>query len=364
MKLKQSLQNEIKYDAQGLIPAIAQSKYSGTVLMLAYMNALSLAKTIETGFVHYWSRSRQTLWFKGETSGNRQVIKSIELDCDGDTLLLSVEEEGPACHTGAPHCFFRNLVSCLLVCVLLTLPSHAGLFAVSQEQELSMGRQASVNIEKQQKIYSDPATNSYINKIGQKLVKASGRSDIPYSFKVVQNKEINAFALPGGYIYVHTGLIKAASSENELAGVIAHEVAHVAARHSAEQIEKANKANLGLSLLGFALSASRIRGGGTLMNGAQFVTGGFFNKFSRDAEREADRLGASYLKTAGWNASGMVSFFEKLSKQKNSSNSIVFFSSHPSSAERVENIGDLIADWGKTGVVDTPEFQKIKKSLL
>ncbi len=99
----------IKFNAEGLVPAIAQRHDTGEVLMMAWMNDASLAETLATGQVCYWSRSRQSLWRKGETSGHRQRLVECRLDCDGDALLLLVEQQGPACHTGARNCFFRSL---------------------------------------------------------------------------------------------------------------------------------------------------------------------------------------------------------------------------------------------------------------
>ena len=100
---------EIKFAERGLVPAIVQDANTGEVLMLAYMNAESLAKTIKTAETWFWSRSRSELWHKGATSGNTQRVVSIRLDCDGDTLLIKVEPQGPACHTGEPSCFFREM---------------------------------------------------------------------------------------------------------------------------------------------------------------------------------------------------------------------------------------------------------------
>ena len=98
---------DLTYDAAGLIPAIAQDAETGTVLMLAWMNAQSVARTLETGRVTYWSRSRQSFWVKGETSGNTQELVELRFDCDSDCLLLLVRQTGPACHTGRANCFFR-----------------------------------------------------------------------------------------------------------------------------------------------------------------------------------------------------------------------------------------------------------------
>lgn len=99
----------LKFDQQGLIPAIVQDAASGEVLMLAYMNTYSLEKTLETGYTHFWSRSRNCLWKKGETSGNVQRVVALYYDCDGDALLVKVDQTGPACHTGNRSCFFRNV---------------------------------------------------------------------------------------------------------------------------------------------------------------------------------------------------------------------------------------------------------------
>lgn len=104
-----SLIDDVKYDERGIVPAIVQDAATGEVLMLAYMNAESLAKTIETGETWFWSRSRRVLWHKGETSGNTQRVVSISIDCDGDTILVRVTPNGPACHTGERTCFFRLL---------------------------------------------------------------------------------------------------------------------------------------------------------------------------------------------------------------------------------------------------------------
>jgi phosphoribosyl-AMP cyclohydrolase len=106
-----SLLAAVRFDAEGLVPAIAQSSDSGEVLMLAYMNREALEETIATGRVCYWSRSRRGLWRKGESSGHTQRLVGLAVDCDGDTLLLQVEQKGPACHTGARSCFFRQLAA-------------------------------------------------------------------------------------------------------------------------------------------------------------------------------------------------------------------------------------------------------------
>jgi phosphoribosyl-ATP pyrophosphohydrolase/phosphoribosyl-AMP cyclohydrolase len=106
--VSETLPEEIKWDARGLVPAVVQDADDGRVLMLAYMDREALAKTVETGFAHFHSRSRGVLWKKGETSGHVQKVREIRLDCDGDTVLVKVDQTGPACHTDAPTCFFRR----------------------------------------------------------------------------------------------------------------------------------------------------------------------------------------------------------------------------------------------------------------
>jgi len=107
--MTEALIDDVKFDDRGLVPAVVQDAATGEVLMLAYMNAESLAKTLATGETWFWSRSRRALWHKGATSGNTQRVVSIAIDCDGDTLLVRVTPNGPACHTGAQTCFFRSL---------------------------------------------------------------------------------------------------------------------------------------------------------------------------------------------------------------------------------------------------------------
>lgn len=236
----------------------------------------------------------------------------------------------------------------------------AGIFSLTQRQEIVLGAQAAQQVEKTQPIINDAEITNYVVKAGQKLVNTSRRSDIPYRFRVINSPEVNAFALPGGFIYINRGLIEQADSENEFIGVLAHEVSHVVARHSAEQVEKAQKANLVLGGVGFLLSGAR--NGRALLNGAQLLTKGFFLKFSRDAEREADRLGAENMFAAGWNPKGMVTFFQKLA-QKGGRNNLAFFSTHPSPDERQANISDLVSKWENKGIVDSKEFQNVKAKI-
>jgi beta-barrel assembly-enhancing protease len=240
---------------------------------------------------------------------------------------------------------------------LLEQKKRSGLFQISEAQEIQIGQQAAAEVEKKQRIIRDEIVQNYITQLGNKLVKSSQRPNLAYTFRIVDDKQVNAFALPGGYIFINRGLIQQAGSENELVGAIAHEIGHVAARHSAEQIAKATKTQIGLGVAGAIL------GNGVVMNGASLLAQGAFLKFGRDAEREADRLGAVNMHQAGWDASGMVSLLKRL-ENLSSSRTPTFFSDHPSPKEREANISDLIANWGNSGTIDSNQFQEIKKRLI
>jgi phosphoribosyl-ATP pyrophosphohydrolase/phosphoribosyl-AMP cyclohydrolase len=157
----------IRFDERGLVPAIAQDAFSGAVLMLAYMNEESLKKTLETGFATYFSRSRQALWQKGESSGHVQRVREILYDCDGDTLLLKVEQAGPACHTGSPTCFYRSLKA---------LPGGRS----SGEGALILQRVFALILERRQNPKEGSYTNSLLNKgvdrIGKKLLEEAAET--------------------------------------------------------------------------------------------------------------------------------------------------------------------------------------------
>ena len=240
-----------------------------------------------------------------------------------------------------------------------------GLFKLSEADEIAIGQQAAQEVEQKQKVLDNPALTKYVDRIGQSLVQKSGRPNIKYQFKIIDSPDVNAFALPGGFVYVNRGLIDASTTEGELAGCLAHEVNHVVARHSASQIQRAQMTQIGVGLLG------SVAGGGTKGQisqiATQMVAQGTFMKFSRDAEREADRLGAKTMYDAGYDPVGMISLFEKLQQlQKTHPNSVEkFFASHPSPAERIENVSSLIASYPphKGLKKDTPEFQRLKTVL-
>ena len=256
----------------------------------------------------------------------------------------------------------------LAVCLLLALPasSSAQLFGgVSQAQEIELGREAAMVVERDLQLLEDQAVGDYLDRLGQTLVSRSGRPDLTYTFTVVDALEINAFALPGGFIYVHRGLIEAADNESELAGVLGHEIGHVVARHGVDQMQRAQITNLGLSVLGSVLGRGRAATIGNMA--AELVAGGTFMKFSRDAEREADQLGARNVADAGHTPRGMITFFETLDALRERDPNAVerFFASHPSPAERIGNLTGLVGTLSADAALgtDTPAFQQVRSRL-
>ena len=234
---------------------------------------------------------------------------------------------------------------------------------ISLDKEIQMGRQLAAEIERQVKLIEDPTINEYVNRVGQNLVRNSD-AKVPFTIKVVESDEINAFALPGGFFYVNTGLILAADDESELAGVMAHEIAHVAARHGTEQASKAeliNFASIPLIFMGGV-------GGFALRQAAGFLIPMQFLQFSRKDEAEADYLGLQYLYKTGYDPGAAVSFFEKLQAKESAKPGTVskMFSTHPPTGERIEmskkNIEIVLPD-KEQYVVTTSEFNQIKMQL-
>ena len=240
----------------------------------------------------------------------------------------------------------------------------AGSYSI--EQEIQLGLQGKTEIERKLKILPpDQPLSQYINNLGLQLAAKAPGYKFPYSFKVVIEKSINAFALPGGPIYVHTGLISAAN-EAELAGVMGHEISHVVMRHSARQASRQMKAQVPLAILGTVLGAGVGGLAGSLAQmGMTLTSGSVFMKYSRDAEKEADMVGAQIIYDAGYNPEAIVSFFLKLKQQSGSSNGPSFLASHPDPGDRAKDIQKILSRFPakqyQTG--DSPEFTAAKQSL-
>ncbi len=232
----------------------------------------------------------------------------------------------------------------------------------SLEKEIALGKQLAQQVERQSKIINDPTVSEYVNRIGQNLVRNSD-AKVPFTIKVIEDPTVNAFALPGGFFFVDSGLILHADTEAELAGVMAHEIAHVAARHGTRQAtrgEIAQLATLPLIFMGGAAAYGIYEASGLL------VPMGFLH-FSREFEAEADYLGVQYMYKAGYDPTAFVDFFEKvqtLEKRKPGTVSKLF-STHPPTDNRIVKSQKEIADLKAKPeyVVTTSEFNDVKSRL-
>jgi predicted Zn-dependent protease len=212
---------------------------------------------------------------------------------------------------------------------------------VSTQQEMEMGRQYAAEINRQLPIVDDPLIHRYVNTLGNRIQRQQGNRDIPYTFYVVNIEEINAFAIPGGFVYVNRGLVERTDNLSELAGVLAHEIGHVEARHSAEMIERMQAAQAGVTIASVLLGAPPQGLAGAAVDiGANL----YFARHSRQAENEADVIAVRLLPGAGIDPGGMVTFFKELIEERERSPSTLeqWFSTHPLTEERIANVRALI----------------------
>ncbi len=235
----------------------------------------------------------------------------------------------------------------------------------SLEKEIALGKQLAQEVERSSKLIDDPVVTEYVNRVGQNLVRNSD-ARVPFTIKVIDSDEVNAFALPGGFFYVNSGLILRAQEESELAGVMAHEISHVAARHGTKNATKGQilqLATIPLILLGPAGLA-----GYGLYEGLNVALPVTFLKFSRDAEREADFLGLQYMYKAGYDPNAYVTFFERIQADEKRRPGTIpkVFSTHPPTPERIANAQKEIARILPNRpeyIVTTSEFNNVKERL-
>lgn len=234
----------------------------------------------------------------------------------------------------------------------------------SKEQDIQLGKEGAAEIEKQVNLVDNREVNEYIERLGRKLASAPEADSYPYSFKVVFDESINAFALPGGPTYVHTGLILAAENEAQLAGVMAHEISHVALRHGTNQASKANLIGLG-AMLGGGLVGGGSLSGQLAQLGIGFGANSVLLKFSRSAERDADILGVRIMSHAGYNPIEMARFFEKLEAETGRRSGVAeFFSSHPNPGNRMQRVEEEIRYLPRRSYdADTGQLPRIQNIL-
>ena len=239
---------------------------------------------------------------------------------------------------------------------------------VSQQQEVQLGQQESAQIRQQLPLVQDAVINQYVNALGNQIASHTSRADLQWQFYVVNTDVVNAFALPGGIIYVNRGVLERADRMDELAGVMGHEIEHVVRRHSVKQMEQMQGANVGVALACTLTNICSNQAAATAIN-----VGGtaIFAKFSRTDEVQADEGGFHNVMSAGISPSGMLSFFQKLlaeEQQSNNSNVSSWFADHPGTQDRIADIQRMLAQVSASQLrsltTDTQAFQQMKRRVM
>jgi beta-barrel assembly-enhancing protease len=258
----------------------------------------------------------------------------------------------------------RRFRALMLTAAIALRPAAAGaaLVLISVPEEIAMGRQAQTAMAARTPRLASAEIQAYVSQIGHRLATSAGGPGFSYSFDVANLPDVNAFALPGGHIWVYRGALAVSRSESELAGVLAHEVAHVLERHAARQASAAMVAGVGLELLSALLGNT----GGAVTSGlaANALTGSVFLAFSREDELVADREGTRILRKAGWDPDGLASFLEtaRAAARKNPTALEVFFSTHPATDDRIAALRRTKTNHGSLRR-DSAEFAAMKKRL-
>src|SRR3989442_1020384 len=239
--------------------------------------------------------------------------------------------------------------------------------AFTPQDDVNLGKRAAADAEKQLPSCNAPRVDAYLTQLGARLVQKlpTGGVQYPFEFHCVNDKAINAFALPGGYVFINRGAIEAADNESQLAGVMAHELSHVALRHGTNQATKALVAETGVGIFSAVFGDST--GGGLLSTLGSFTAGGVLLRYSRTAESQADVMGTQVLYDSGYDPRAMAQFFEKLEGETKGKNPPEFFSDHPNPEHRVERVDEEVEKLGgipSNARRDSAEFEAIKREVL
>ncbi len=240
-----------------------------------------------------------------------------------------------------------------------------GLNFYSLEREIGLGKQLAQEVERSSKLIDDPVVTEYVNRVGQNLVRNSD-AHVPFTIKVIDSDEVNAFALPGGFFYVNSGLILRAEEESELAGVMAHEISHVCARHGTKNATKGEA--MQLAMIPLMLLGPGGWAGYGIYEAASLAIPVTYLKFSRDSEREADYLGVEYMYKAGYDPNSYVTFFERIQADEKRRPGTIpkVFSTHPPTPDRIEatqkEIARILPNRPEY-IVTTSEFDSVKSRL-
>lgn len=267
-----------------------------------------------------------------------------------NTLIVSPRRRAP-----------RGVAAAALLALVLTG------CAISHQQELEMGQQYSAQINSQLPLVTDPEVVRYVNLLGDSIARLSDARDLTWRFYIVDSREVNAFAVPGGFIYVNRGLIERTTKMSQLAGVLGHEIGHVIKRHSVKQMEKAQNANMGLTL---ACVLTRVCESGVTQAAVQIGGSAVFANFSRQDEAEADRVAIDYVMRAGIDPRGIPEMFRILVRERdsNSSGSVAgWFRTHPLEEDRILATERVINQFGQARLArlssDTQRYQQFKRRL-
>jgi len=231
--------------------------------------------------------------------------------------------------------------------------------SISLDQEWQLGDQLAAQVDSQVQLNNDPRLNAYIRDVGERIHARTPISDRPFTFKVINDPSVNAFSLPGGHVYINTGLIQQADKADMLAGVMAHEISHVVARHAIKQVEQQQE----ISAIGSILLGQNPNAVQSVI--ANILAGGAMARFSREDEKEADDLGVGYMSAAGFDAHGMLEMFQKLlSLEKSQPNAVSrFLSDHPTTQSRINDIQKRVQGT-PPGIVDEPEYQAARRAAM
>jgi len=248
-----------------------------------------------------------------------------------------------------------GLLLWIVSCAVNPVTGKHELMLLSEADEVKLGRQTDAEVIKEYGVIEDSKLTAYLDDFCQRLGKASHRPQLSYRFKIVDASVVNAFAVPGGYVYFSRGILAALNSEAELAGVMGHEIGHIAARHSAKQYSKAQLAQVGLGVGGLFIDSPILSGL------AQLGAGMLFLRFSRDNEREADDLGVEYASKTGYDATQLANFFETLERMNpgaDRSGLPGWFSTHPSPQDRVQVVRARAKEWQEKLSLRNPKINR------
>ena len=236
-----------------------------------------------------------------------------------------------------------------------------GASSISLDQEWQLGQQMAAQVAQQTRFVNDPQALAYVRMVGERIHGATPLAGRPFDFEIVQDPSVNAFSIPGGHVYINSGLIAQADKVDELAGVIAHETAHIVHRDVLKQVEQQQE----ISVIGSILLGQNPNALSQIV--AQVLAGGVMARFSRADEKAADDAGLQYMTQAGYDPHGMLDLFQKLLAMDKGGNNAVtrFFQDHPGTQDRINDITSRINSMGRTGgIVDDPEYQNVRRHFM